>query len=320
MHPLWFAALPLALLPWLEWLRPFALRFSSVSSVVGGRGPRWLLSVVPAALQSACLVATVLALARPQAVLRESLTEREGIDIMLAMDTSGSMDEGDMGGTGRPLTRLEAGKLVMKQFVASRPDDRVGLLPFGQEAFVQVPLTLDHQGLGDFIDMLEIGIAGKNQTAVGTAIAVACKRMKELTAPSKVVILVTDGRSNAGSVEPIEAAKAAKALGIRVYTIGVGSADGGGRGLLRMIGGGGADVDEPTLRAVAATTGATYHRATDAEALRAVYADIDRMEPSTARVKEFVHREELYLRLLLPALAFFALHLLLSTTLLRRLP
>jgi Ca-activated chloride channel homolog len=162
-------------------------------------------------------------------------------------------------------------------------------------------------------------VAGKAATAVGTGIAVATKHMKELDAPTKVVILMTDGRSNAGSLTPLQAAEAAKALGVKVYTIGVGST-GGGSVIAQMLGRGGADVDEPTLQAVAETTGGRYYRATDATALAKVYEEIDTLEKSTAQVKEYVHRDELYLGFVLPALALYLLEKLLGFGPLRRLP
>lgn len=316
MHPAWLLALPLALLPWLAWLRPHTIRFSALRSVTSRRTWRSFGAPVLPLLECVAILGVVLALARPQEVRRETLRESQGIDILLAIDTSGSMDAPDMRAGPRELTRLEASKLVMTQFVDERPDDRIALEVFGEDAFVQVPLTLDHEALSDFISQLEIGMAGKNATAVGTAIAIGVKRMKELDAPSRVMILVTDGRSNAGSVTPLQAAEAAAALGVRVYTIGVGSAGRGG-----LFGGmGGADVDERSLNAVAVRTGARYFRAADTNALAQVYAEIDQLEPSTGRTKEFVHRDERYLLALVPALLMFVVHMGLGATVLRRLP
>ncbi|MES2639132.1 MAG: VWA domain-containing protein [Myxococcota bacterium] len=316
MHPAWLLALPLALIPWLAWLRPHAVRFSALGAVTVRRTWRSLGAPILPLLECIAIVGVVVALARPQEVRRETLRESQGIDILLAIDTSGSMESPDMRAGPRELTRLEASKLVMAQFVSERPDDRIGLEVFGEDAFVQVPLTLDHEALGSFIGQLEIGMAGKNATAVGTAIAIGTKRMKELEAPSRVMILVTDGRSNAGSVSPLQAAEAAAALGVRVYTIGVGSA---GRGGLfgAMVG---AEIDERTLGAVATKTGGRYYRAADTNALAQVYAEIDQLEQSTARTKEFVHRDERYLLALLPALLAFFVQLGLSATVLRKLP
>lgn len=302
--PWWFAASVFALLPLVAALRPHALRFSAV----GLLAPRWtlrrLLVWLPPLVEALAILCVVAGLARPQLVRRETVRESDGIDIMLAIDTSGSMQDPDMGTSLRPLTRLEAASLVMRRFVEGRPNDRVGLVVFGAEAFVQVPLTLDHAGLADFIGQLQIGMAGRNATAVGDAVAIAAQRLKELDAPSKVVILVTDGESNAGLLSPVQAARAAEALGIRVYTIGVGETRG----------------EHRSLRAVASLTGAKHFRATDVNALAEVYADIDRLETSTAQVKEYVHREELFHLVLLPGLGLWLAQLVASWTLLRRLP
>lgn len=319
MHPLWLLALPLAALPWIAWFFPPTLRYSALAAVRAGPGLRGIFFLVVPLMECLAIALVVLALARPQKVDRETLTESDGIDIMLAIDTSGSMEAQDMGARGTDLSRIDAGKLVMKRFLDGRPHDRVGLVVFGQEAFVQVPLTLDHDALGQLIGDLQTGVAGKSATAVGTAIAVTAKHMKELKAPSKVVILVTDGRSNAGTLSPQQAADAAAALGIKIYTIGVGGTGSGGM-FGALLGNVGADVDETSLRSIATTTGARYYRATDAAALAEVYDEIDKLEKSTAQVKEYVHREELYLGLLLPALALFALERLLSAGPLRRLP
>ncbi len=302
--PAWFFALPVALLPWIAWWRPHALRFSAVGLVSRGWTVREGLSLARPLLLSVALGLLVVGLARPQRVDREIVRESDGVDILLAIDTSGSMGAADMGSPMRPITRLDAARLVMRQFIESRPYDRLGLLVFGEEAFVQVPLTTDHDGLLDFVADLNIGLAGRSATAVGDAVAVACKRMKELDAPAKVVILVTDGLSNAGLLRPQQAADAAAALGIRVYTIGVG----------------GDQMDERQLRAIAATTDAKFFRASGVTDLAKVYDEIDRMEKTTAAVKEFVHRDELYLNAVLPGLACFLLELLLGHTLLRRLP
>jgi len=195
----------------------------------------------------------------------------------------------------------------------------VGLVVFGEEAFTQVPLTLDHNALIDFLGQVQIGMAGARQTAIGDAIAVGGRRLKELEAESRVMILLTDGRSNAGSVEPLEAAEAAKALGIRIYTVGVGSKDGGGiMGILS--GRRGSELDETTLRVIAKKTGAQYFRAADAEALQEVYRTIDKLEKTTAESREFVHREEVFQPWAWSGLLMLLINLLLSETVLRRLP
>ncbi len=318
--PWWFLALPAALLPLGSLLRPWTLRFASVGSMRGGISARTLLAWLPALLETVVIVLVVFALARPQIVSRETLRESEGVDIVLAIDTSGSMDAPDMGGGATELTRLESAKRVMQAFAAGRPNDRLALVVFGKEAFTQVPLTLDKEGLHDFIGQLEIGMAGKQATAVGDAIAVASKRLKELEAPSKVIILVTDGKSNAGQIEPLVAARAAAALGIRVYTIGVGASEGRRAGPFGLLSVGGADVDEPTLKQIASLTGAEFFRASDNASLAKVYARIDELEPSPAKVREFVDRDERFATFLYPALGLWLVQLLLVTGPLRRTP
>ncbi len=316
--PLWFLALPLAVLaPWLA--RGPRVRFSSLAGVELPRTPRWFLAWLPRLAASIGLMLLTIGLARPQLVDRERVVESEGIDILLVLDTSGSMEAEDFKLGARAANRLEVAKEVVARFIAGRKDDRVGLVVFGEEAFTQVPLTLDHDALVDFLRQVDIGMAGGKQTAIGDAIAVGGRRLQEVDAESRVMILLTDGRSNAGAVQPLEAAEAARALGIRVYTIGVGSKDGGGLfGLLR--GRGRADLDESTLRAIAKKTGAQYFRATDAEALSEVYKTIDKLEKTTAESREFIHRQEIYHPWVFSGLMMLLFHILLGETLLRRLP
>jgi Ca-activated chloride channel family protein len=276
---------------------------------------RLLVAWVPGVFRTAALALLVIALARPQVTHREVVVESNGLDIMLAIDTSGSMRAEDFVVHGRATNRLEVAKGVIAEFVKAREYDRVGLVVFGEEAFTQIPLTLDHDTLVDVLETVEIGIAGSRGTAVGTAIAVSAKRLKQLEAPERVLILVTDGRSNAGRLSPMEAAEIARALRIRIYTIGVGA--GGGGGLLRLSTEG---VDEATLTAVAETTGGRFFRATDTTSLQSVYATIDELETSPAKVKELVEHEELYRRALIPSVVLLAMHLLLAATWLRRGP
>src|SRR5690606_29067996 len=184
---------------------------------------RLLLAWVPPLLQIAGLGCLVVALARPQITQHDTIVESHGLAIVLAVHTSGSMRADDFTIGVRPVDRLEVAKGVMARFIEGRPHDRIGVVVFGEEAFTFVPLTLDHQGLLSILQDVQIGIAGAQGTAVGTALAVSAKRLKDLDAPEKVVILLTDGRSNAGRITPLEAAQAAAALGIRVYTIGVGA-------------------------------------------------------------------------------------------------
>lgn len=314
--PLWLLALPLALAaPWIG--RNPALAWSSLAATRADRSWRTLLAPLPRLLCGIALALLVVALARPQRVDREQYVEQEGIDIMLAIDTSGSMEQADYTLEGRRANRLEVAKEVAARFVEGRPHDRVGLVVFGEEAFTQVPLTMDHDSMIDFLRQVQLGMAGDRATAVGDALAVAGRRLKELTAPSKVVVLVTDGRNNAGKVTPIQAAQAAAALGIRVYTIGV-----GGEGRAGPLGlfGGRSDLDERSLQAIASVTGGQYFRAANTKALEEVYATIDELEKSTAKVRELVHREERYHPWLAGGLALLLVGTLLGETALRRLP
>ncbi len=314
--------------PWAWLLVPFAvaapwfsrrprLAISSLAAVQLRPSLRATFAWLPELLGSVALLLFVVALARPQLVNRERSIDSEGIDILLVLDTSGSMQAEDYQIGGRAANRLEAAKEVVADFIERRPDDRIGLVVFGSEAFTQVPLTLDHAALTNFLGQVQIGMAGDKATAVGDALAITGKRLKDLEAPSRIAILLTDGRNNAGALKPLEAAEALKALGVKVYTIGMGSAGGGG-GFFGM--GGRSDLDEGTLTAIARTTGAEYFRAADTKALEAVYATIDKMEKSTAKVEEFVHRDERYHPWLAAGLLLLALRLLLSETWLRRLP
>jgi Ca-activated chloride channel family protein len=320
-HP-WVLALLLAVLA-LPW-QPRATGVARL--VVPGPGVlragwtlRRTLALLPLALRMLALTLIVIALARPQRVHKQIKVTSDGLDILLALDTSQSMSETDFAVGGRAVDRLSVAKGVMAQFVDARPYDRIGLVLFGEEAFTHVPLTLDHETLTAVLEDVQLGVAGGSATAVGTAIAVATKRISTLDAPSRIVILVTDGQSNAGSLSPDEAAEAAAALGVRLYTIGVG-ADGGASLLGRLFGGGRSGIDEVGLTRVAETTGGKYFRAKDTQSLQAIYETIDELEPSTAEVEELSHREELYAWALAPALALFALAAALAHTALRRSP
>jgi Ca-activated chloride channel family protein len=270
---------------------------------------RLLLAPLPRILQVLGLVLLVIALARPQVVRKDVWVESDGLDIILAVDTSGSMRADDFSMGLVPVNRLQVAKGMMAEFVKDRPNDRIGVVVFGEEAFTQVPLTLDHDTLADMLEQVEIGVAGATGTAVGSAIAVSAKRLKDLDAKSKIVILLTDGRSNAGRIGPVEAAQAAAALGIKVYTIGVGTERGMGDG-----------IDEDGLGRIAEITGARYFQATDTTSLQRVYDTISELEPSPAQVIQLVDRQEHFRDFLIPALGLLALQSLLSATLLRRAP
>lgn len=316
--PLWLLALPLAILPFLD-RHPRAM-FSALTLLAHGRSMRSRLARLPDALAALAIALLVVALARPQLVDRETRVERDGIDIMMVLDVSGSMEVTDYVVNGRPVSRLAIAREVIADFVQGRPEDRVGLVIFGEEALTSIPLTHDQSGMAAHLRQIQIGMAGARATVIGDAVAVAAQRLDALDAPSRVMILVTDGVSNSGQLQPRAAAQAAATLGIRIYTVGIGTPD-GGQGLFgRLTGRGRSDLDEKTLQDIADTTGGAYFYAQDTRALRQVYATIDQMEKTTAEITEFVHREERYH---LPAglgLLSLLLSALLSETWLRRLP
>ncbi len=317
--PLWLLLLLLLPLLWLREKHRAAFVWSSLGVIQGGDSWRVSLAWLPRGLRLAGLTACVVALARPQLTHRETVVKSEGIDIVVALDISGSMESADFSLQGRKASRLDVAKMVIADFVEGREHDRIGLVVFGEEAFTQVPLTLDHDALVGFLADIQIGMAGRSATAIGQGIAVASKRLASLEAESKVVILLTDGRSNAGSLSPELAAQAAHALDVRVYTIGVGSHGGRVGGLFGMLRSEG-EIDEETLQLVADTTGARYFRATDTRSLVQIYETIDQLEKTTAEVVQYVRREELYRWALLPGLALILIGLGLGHTLFRRLP
>lgn len=275
----------------------------------------WLRPLPPALLLFA-LGALVLALSRPQSKDQWQDVKREGIDIVVALDISASMLAKDL----RP-DRLSASKKVAQEFIDGRPNDRIGLVVYEGEAFTQCPLTTDHRVLKELFEQARSGLI-TGGTAVGMGLATAINRLRDSEAKSKVVILLTDGVSNAGMVQPLDAAQIAEQQGIRVYTIGVGTRgkalspvsqypNGQYRFDLVQV-----EIDEPTLKEMARLTGGKYFRATDAEKLREIYAEIDRLERTRIEVTEYSQRNEEYLPFLLVALGAVALGFLLERTVL----
>ena len=305
--------------------RQAAVRYPTLATLLavapGGGGRRRLVLGV---LRAVALGLVALALARPQAGSAATKLHREGVDVVLAVDVSGSMLAEDFQLAGGRANRLAAVKEVVKEFVAARPEDRIGLVVFAARPYTQSPLTLDHGWLLQNLARAEIGMI-EDGTAVGSALATAVNRLRASTAKSKFVVLLTDGQSNAGRITPQTAADAAKALGIKVYTVGAGS-----RGLAPfptqdLFGGTvyrpvQVDIDEETLKKVAATTGARYFRATDTASLRDVYAEIDRSEKTPYEAPQYLDYRELYPWLLWPALACLLLEMGLGETVLRKLP
>jgi Ca-activated chloride channel family protein len=268
----------------------------------------------------AAAVLLTAALARPQTGAEKVEVTSEGIDIVLTLDISGSMRAEDF----KPNNRLQVAKEVAKTFVAGREGDRIGLVVFAGGAYTQCPLTLDHGIVTELLEQVDFG-GVPDGTAIGMALATSVNRLREAQGVSKVVILLTDGQNNAGEVDPITAAEAAHALGVRVYTIGAGT-DGParipvddpvfGRRYVTID----ASVDEKTLKEIADITGGKYFRATTAEALERIYAEIDRMEKSEAETTEYVEYTERGPFLALLAGLILAFGLVLGETVGNRIP
>ena len=305
-------------------MRQERLRFSSIDLVRSARGGRHrLFRFVPSVLRVLSLFLIVLAIARPQGgtVSREVVSE--GVDIVLAADTSGSMEAMDFTLGGERATRLDVAKKVIRDFIAGRANDRIGLVVFGEEAFVQCPTTIDYGVLGQTLTAVKLKMAGDG-TAIGSAIGTAIQSLKDLPGRSKIIILLTDGKNTTGILDPLQAARAAATYGIKIYTVGVGTdgeapfmVDGifGKRMSYHRV-----EMDEPTLTANAEATGARYFRAKDTESLKEIYRVIDEMEKTEVEIKEWTDYQELFGAALWPALLLLILELLLRTTWLRTLP
>ncbi|MCY3809734.1 MAG: VWA domain-containing protein [Gemmatimonadetes bacterium] len=285
---------------------------------VGGDRSRWIRHVAPTLRGLAC-VCLVVALARPQTGVTAENVSTEAVDIVLAIDISSSMLAEDLAPN-----RLEAAKEVAADFAAARTSDRIGVVIFAGKAFTQAPLTLDHSVVESLIGELEVGMV-EDGTAVGMGLATAVKRLQASEAASKVVILLTDGRNNRGEIDPITAADAAAALGVRVYTIGAGAQGAarvpvtdrfGNRRYATMR----VDVDEATLRATAEKTGGRYYRATDRASLEAIYAEIDELETTAILVENFTSYGERFRIPLVAGLILLLAEAALASTWLRTIP
>ncbi len=266
----------------------------------------------------------IIALARPQGPLRQGIMRREGIDIVLTLDASTSMLAEDFLLKGWRVNRVDVVKDVVRDFVKERPDDRIGLVAFAGIAYTLCPLTLDHAWLLTHLDRIEAGMF-EDGTAIGTALTVALNRLKDSQAKSKIIILLTDGINNAGEINPMTAAEAARALGVKIYTIGAGSRgpvpypfrDIRGATVYRQVL---LEIDEESLQEIARATLGEYFRATDTESLRRIYDAINRMEKIRFEEKGFEEREELFSYFLAAALVLVLIETLLINTWLRAIP
>lgn len=320
-------SLLLAVAGWLLYSirrKPAAIPCSMASSLLqfAGGGGR-LRSLFPRFVRTAALALLLLAAARPQLYSVSRDVRTPGVDIMLAVDTSGSMRALDFTIGDRPVTRLTAVRKVVGEFVEKREHDRIGLVVFGSEAFTQAPLTLDKGLLLGLVEKMSIGMAGDN-TNVGSAVAIAGKRLKDVESKSKTLVLLTDGRHNTGDVTPVKAAEAVRAVGVKVYTVGVGGTGPApfevdtvfGKRIVQQE----VDLDEETLKEVARIGGGRYFHAADSARLAEIYEIIDREEKTEVKVKEFFHFRELYHFLVIPALFLLGAELLLTASVARVAP
>src|SRR5579859_6597578 len=332
-HP--YLLLLLLALPIMAWLkgrhgRQPAFLYSSVQLVKGIIGiTRSSAGAILLKLRWLALACFIFALAQPRFAHSEAKVSASGVDIVLALDMSGSMMAEDDGFVlnGRQASRFEIAKDVLNKFIARRPNDRLGLVVFATQAYVAVPPTLDHDFLSANLDRLKLGSIDSHSTAIGSALSTSLNRLRDLKSKSKIVILMTDGENNSGKVPPMTAAEAAQALGVKVYTVGVGT-----RGVARMFTGQydfsgqkiyqqiPVDVDEETLTAIAKMTNAKYYRADSSDTLKKIYADIDRLEKTDAEIKKYTHYQELFPWAIIPGMFLLLLEVILSHTVWRKLP
>ena len=304
---------------------PASFRFSS-TNLLKGTGKSWKtrFSYFPLLLRFIAISFFIIALAGPQSVLQKNVHKTEGIDIVLAVDASGSMAAEDFTIKGKRVNRLAVVKDVVKDFILERGSDRIGLIAFAALAYTVSPLTTDYDWLAENLERIKLGII-KDGTAIGSAISSSLSRLKDSEAKSKVVILLTDGINNAGKIDPIKASQAAKAMGIKIYTIGAGSKgyvpfparDIFGRHVYQNVR---IELDEKTLKEIADTTGGQYFRAQDEESLRMIYKEIDNLEKTEIEKTGFKEYKQLFIGFLLIALLMIATETILSNSLFMKMP
>ena len=275
-------------------------------------------------LRALSLFLLILAASRPQAVFGRTRVHVEGIDIVLAVDASSSMRAMDFEIRRKRVDRLEAVKHVVLDFIRERPNDRMGMVAFSALAYTVCPLTLDHDWLEKNLERVRIGMI-TDGTAIGSAVSASLNRVRDTETKEKIIILLTDGRNNAGRISPMAAAEAAAALGVRIYTIGAGTKglapypvkDMFGNTALRPVQ---IEIDEDLLKKMAETTGGEYFRATDTASLTRIYDEINKLEKTPMEETGYNIYRELFGFVLVPALALLILEIVLSGTYLRRIP
>lgn len=286
--------------------------------------PRLLLAKNIFYLRAAAIIFFLTAMARPRVPLDEAKVTKEGIEIVLTIDSSGSMLAEDFTLSGRRQNRLAVVKTAVEDFIRKRDSDRIGMVAFAARAYTVCPLTLDYDWLIKNLERVRIG-AIEDGTAIGSAISSSLNRLKDTAAKSKVIILLTDGINNAGKIDPLTAAEAAKALGVKIYTIGAGSKgpvpfpfrDMWGQTVYQNVK---IDMDENLLRGIADKTGGQFFRATDTESLKDIYDRIDSMEKTAVEEKGYQEYNELFTGFLMAGLALLAMEMILSGTILRKIP
>jgi Ca-activated chloride channel family protein len=336
-HP-WLLLL-LLLLPLLAWLKgkrgiPPAFVYSSVQLVRGmqnitrSRAGGFLMS-----LRWLVLAIFIVALAQPRLTKSTTSVKASGVDIVVVFDMSLSMLSEDFVVKDGRVSRYDMARSVLKKFIDERPNDRIGLVVFATQAFIATPLSLDHDFLQENLDRLEITSINPASTAIGDALSTAVNRLRDLKSKSKIVILMTDGQNNSGKIPPLIAAEAAHALGIKIYTIGIGEQgtapmpamdenfnyilDPFGRKQYQMQK---VDVDEDTLQKIAQMTGGKYYRADNSDKFQQIYAEIDKLEKTEATVSKYTEFKELFPWLVAGGLALLLLEIVLGQTAFRRLP
>ncbi len=329
-HPAFL--LLLLLLPVAAWFKgrrgqPAAFIYSSTELIRGlftvnrSRSGAWL-----AALRWLALTLLILALAQPRLTRSETKVTASGIDIAVALDLSGSMASEDFEVAGGRMSRIDMARAVLRKFIEKRPNDRIGLIAFATQAFIAAPLTLDHEFLfRNLEERLDLHAIDGSSTAIGSGLGTAINRLRELKSKSKIVILMTDGQNNAGKLPPLTVAEAAQALGVKVYTIGIGKQ---GEAPMPVYMGGRkvgyqnqrVDIDEDTLQKIAQMTGGKYYRADNTENFQRIYAEIDKLEKSEVEVKKFTRFREVFPWVTALALGLLLVEVGLAHTVFRRLP
>lgn len=321
VYPLAFAGLPLPLLIWL--LRksqqprltsirtPLFANWNAIQQDQNTSSARQWLNYFLTFLLWTCVV---IASARPQWIDEPIELPTSGRDLLLSIDISGSMEEEDLKLKGRTANRLTVVKSILSEFIEKREGDRLGLVLFGEKAYLQTPLTFDLKTVQFMLDETVIGLAGASRTAIGDGIGLSIKRLRERPAENRVLILLTDGRNNSGELDPIEAAKLAQHAGIKIYTVGVGADKQTRRSLLfgTTTFNPSAELDEETLKTVAQITGGRYFRARSTEELAQIYELLDQLEPVEDKPEIYRPVQELFYWALLASLFILLLPLIIN--------